>query len=390
MATINDLKTKANLVANATEVGENTAERVGGALQDAASLIAALITRAEGHDTKDTQHEVRMGGIETSITNLTKAIAKEVTDRQNALTAEGQTRHEADEAMQTAITNIQRTLSTMTGADTSQAIENFQEVIEFLAGVKDEETLTALLDAINVRITALEGKSEIIFVRSWETDDLEQVCDSFSSAGKYFLEPAGGSLYMTVKSEDEPHLAYVNGAGLALREMEFQRNVLYINTDEKRIQYWSGSSLVEFIIQKYEDFMGTKGMADGLAPLNWLKQIPSEFLPDSVYDVRMCSKWDNTVTDGGLVSVSAAGLYAYNPDTKKCFKSVYKAGSTPDGTTYKGYYWTEEDMSTARIYVNCIENIPYRWTGSDLAALAPKNTPASIFNATTEVPLQGA
>ena len=88
MATINDLKTKANLVANATEVGENTAERVGGALQDAASLIAALITRAEGHDTKDTQHEVRMGGIETSITNLTKAIAKEVTDRQNALTAE--------------------------------------------------------------------------------------------------------------------------------------------------------------------------------------------------------------------------------------------------------------------------------------------------------------
>lgn len=390
MATINDLKTKANLVANATEVGENTAERVGGALQDAASLIAALITRAEGHDTKDTQHEVRMGDIETSITNLTKAIAKEVADRQNALTAEGQTRHEADEAMQTAITNIQRTLSTMTGADTSQAIENFQEVIEFLAGIKDEETLTALLDAINVRITALEGKSEIIFVRSWETDDLEQVCDSFSSAGKYFLEPAGGSLYMTVKSEDEPHLAYVNGAGLALREMEFQRNVLYINTDEKRIQYWSGSSLVEFIIQKYEDFMGTKGMADGLAPLNWLKQIPSEFLPDSVYDVRMCSKWDNTVTDGGLASGYGSESYAYNPDTKKCFKSVYKAGSTPDGTTYKGYFWTEEDMSTARIYVNCIENVPYRWTGSDLAALAPKNTPASIFNATTEVPLQGA
>ena len=85
---------------------------------------------------------------------------------------------------------------------------------------------------------------------------------------------------MTVKSDDEPHLAYVNGAGLALREMEFQRNVLYINTDEKRIQYWNGSSLVEFIIQKYEDFMGTKGMTDGLAPLNSLKQIPSEYLPE--------------------------------------------------------------------------------------------------------------
>nr|DAP06575.1 MAG TPA: hypothetical protein [Caudoviricetes sp.] len=39
MATINDLKQKATLIAGATQVGENTAQRVGGAFQDAADLI---------------------------------------------------------------------------------------------------------------------------------------------------------------------------------------------------------------------------------------------------------------------------------------------------------------------------------------------------------------
>lgn len=44
MATINEFKQKAETIANATQVGENTAQRVGGALQDAAELM--------GHRTK--------------------------------------------------------------------------------------------------------------------------------------------------------------------------------------------------------------------------------------------------------------------------------------------------------------------------------------------------
>ena len=39
MATINEFKQKAETIANATQVGENTAQRVGGALQDVAELI---------------------------------------------------------------------------------------------------------------------------------------------------------------------------------------------------------------------------------------------------------------------------------------------------------------------------------------------------------------
>ncbi len=42
MATINDLRNKANAIAGATQAGENTAQRVGGAFQDAADLIEQL------------------------------------------------------------------------------------------------------------------------------------------------------------------------------------------------------------------------------------------------------------------------------------------------------------------------------------------------------------
>ena len=42
MATIEDLKRKADLIAKAKRIGENTAERVGGAIQDAAELIGKM------------------------------------------------------------------------------------------------------------------------------------------------------------------------------------------------------------------------------------------------------------------------------------------------------------------------------------------------------------
>lgn len=45
MDTLDDLKSKADLVANATENGENTAQRVGSALQDIASLITDLTNK---------------------------------------------------------------------------------------------------------------------------------------------------------------------------------------------------------------------------------------------------------------------------------------------------------------------------------------------------------
>lgn len=81
MATINDLRTKANLVANATAVGENTAGRVGGALQDAADLIAQLLDSVNIDKGADGTRDERITSLQNTLVNLQKDMQDESTNR---------------------------------------------------------------------------------------------------------------------------------------------------------------------------------------------------------------------------------------------------------------------------------------------------------------------
>ena len=68
---------------------------------------------------------------------------------QEAITAEARVRQEADTALQNAITALRSGGST-------DAIENFNEVIAFLVGIDDTQTLAGLLSDINDAISSLE------------------------------------------------------------------------------------------------------------------------------------------------------------------------------------------------------------------------------------------
>ena len=54
------------------------------------------------------------------------------------------------------ITSLQERINTLVGANASEAIESFNEVIKFLGSVKDSDTLNALLAKINERLSTLE------------------------------------------------------------------------------------------------------------------------------------------------------------------------------------------------------------------------------------------
>lgn len=81
MATINDLRTKANLVANATAVGENTAGRVGGALQDAADLIVQLLDSVNSNKSADGARDESITSLQNTLANLQKGLQDESTNR---------------------------------------------------------------------------------------------------------------------------------------------------------------------------------------------------------------------------------------------------------------------------------------------------------------------
>ena len=54
------------------------------------------------------------------------------------------------------ITSLQERMNTLVGANASEAIESFNEVIKFLGSVRDSDTLNALLAKINERLSTLE------------------------------------------------------------------------------------------------------------------------------------------------------------------------------------------------------------------------------------------
>lgn len=258
---IKNLENKANLIANATTVGENTAGRVGGALQDAADLIAQLLDSAISNKIVNSKRD-------NSIKLLQNAIAKVQSDLQN----EGRDRSSMDEALRGLITALQGQIDVLTGKNTSQAIESFNEVIKFLEGVKDDSTLTALLDAINTRVKRLEEKN----------------------------------------------------------------------------------------------------------------------LPDDVYEVLEFDGFSTVATNPQLDSAIRVEKIIYdlvgNYFVAKANSSFYK--NWPEQSKYQNI-GEDKTPYASKIYINRSTNVPYRWNGSELVAIAPKDVPASIFNATNEVQING-
>lgn len=54
------------------------------------------------------------------------------------------------------VATLQERINTLVGSNASEAIDSFNEVIKFLGGLKDNDTLNALLTKINERLSALE------------------------------------------------------------------------------------------------------------------------------------------------------------------------------------------------------------------------------------------
>ena len=83
----------------------------------------------------------------------------------------------------------------------------------------------------------------------------------------------------------------------------------------------------------------------------------------------------NIVKDG----VSKEGIYMYNYETKKLYVSYLDTD----------IYFREVALSAGVIYVRSDKNIPYIWNNGNMEAIAPEDVPASIFNATNEIPVRG-
>ena len=136
---------------NATEPGSVTNRMMATVLNYLAETLITGDTIEDIEDLKD-----RMTTVEGELDGIS-SIQTALSQLRSDLTAEATARGDGDSALSTRIGQLETALNTLMNGDVTSAIESFNEILDFLNGVTDDETLTGLLNNINQRITSLQN-----------------------------------------------------------------------------------------------------------------------------------------------------------------------------------------------------------------------------------------
>lgn len=215
------------------------------------------------------------------------------------------------------------------------------------------------------------------------TNSVPQLLDGVVSSVSD-LPATTGELYYVHDGSDEEQLYMTTGkAGRGASVCAMSDKTLYVLKSDGSINRWTQA---DGLVQIIGDVVRTsdKGVADGVVPLDSNVRIDPKYLPESATEVVMIDGVVETLPK--IVNIINNGQLYYQTTDNKLYKCVATVDTLAGGVSVT---WAEQTMTTYRIYVDKGENVPYRWNGAELVAIAPKDTPASIFNATTEVPISG-
>lgn len=245
------LKSKAEQVANATQVGENTAQRIGDIFRLIADIISQMLNNGNTMSKTDEEQNKKIKSIEQTLKILQESVES---NNQNATNAE------AVRNVKQLVEGLQEQLNTIVGESASEAIENFNEIKNFLAGLKDSDTLTALLAKVNERLTTLERAKP-------STDVLEVLeFDGFTNgAVTPQMESATGDFKVLFDAINKRFVAKINGqnnysAGwlsegeATSTDSDYQTRgsnprpfakKIYVNRANNTLYRWNGEELVQ-------------------------------------------------------------------------------------------------------------------------------------------------
>lgn len=245
------LRSKAEEVANATQVGENTAQRIGDIFRLIADIISQMLNNGNAMSKTDKEQNEKIKSIEQTLKTLQESVAS---NNQNATNAE------AIQSVKQLVERLQEQLNSVVGENATTAIENFNEIKNFLAGLKDSDTLTALLAKVNERLNELE--------RAKPSTDVREVLefDGFTDrAVAVQMESATGDFKVLFDATNKRFVAKINGqsnysAGwfsegeATSTDSDYQtrgRNPrpfakkIYVNRANNTLYRWNGEELIQ-------------------------------------------------------------------------------------------------------------------------------------------------
>lgn len=326
MATIARLRQLASQIQNATSVGENTAARVGGAITEAAELIAQLLADMSTATSTNMNQDVNI----TQLRNIINNVGTQADDNAES------------------IQSIQQQINTLFEKDTSHAIESFNEVLDFLSSVRDDEQLSDLLLAINERIDDVERRTASEF-DGFAPTGIELRFSKVTAPTSILYYPTNGSF-----------IAKKNGAYYT----DFPNSNLYNKTGS------DGARTDKFFLLKQTNQLYV-----------WSESKGAFVTADTEREVITIDVVDDENIGILKDGISTTGVYVLRPTDGELYVSENVDGGD--------IYLRRVEWSKKKLYINNVNHVPYVWNGTELVAIAPENVPASIFNATTTVPISG-
>ena len=250
------------------------------------------------------------------------ALQNQIDSLLSSLADEENSRTSADNDLSSRINTLQDRLNNLLGGDLSTAIDTFNEVIAFLDGIRDDESLSGLLTELGTRVQSAEDN---IAKQTQQITDIGQLLTTTYVNANNALDKA-----IALEGENDARKAEISSLEQRAESLEKASSEL----DEViPVRYWAAST--ENGLRPYS------GASDG----------------DYWYDLRTRQLYRLSV------STSILGKPEYSEE--------------------------EVELSTSKLYLDLSNALPYIWKGGDMVAIAPKDTPASIFNATTAVPISG-
>lgn len=188
-----------------------------------------------------------------------------------------------------------------------------------------------------------------------------------------FPEPEDGWWAIVGKNIPGPIYAADNGKWVATGEIGGQPT---ISGDE---YYESLFEVLQYLTEEFDAFAATKGMPNGLAPLDSETKVPAIYLPSYVDDVIEFAKTVESVT----VQPSAIDKSSTDSGCSVIYDKAKNAFvlSVTDSTGTKYYKdWNDSDVfgnesdvgivpQSGKVYVDNNENKTYRWSGTKLVVI---------------------
>ena len=247
MENIELLRSKAEEVANATQVGENTAQRIGDIFRLIADIISQMLNRGNVTPETDKAQNEKITSIEKTLKILQESVAS---NNQNTTNAE------VIQSVKQLIQRLQTQLNTIVGGNASEEIEKFNKVKNLLEALKDSGDL-------NERLIALERakpSTDVLEVLEFDgftsgavTPILESAPDSakilFDAINKRFVAKYNDEEHYSanwILRKDEEHA--FSGGEVYQTEGSNPRpftKKIYVNRANNTLYRWNGEELIK-------------------------------------------------------------------------------------------------------------------------------------------------